>query len=61
MPIYELLCIKCNKIVETICPYEKYKQSFYKCPFCNKYMDRVISNGGFKLKGDGFYSPTIEE
>lgn len=66
VPIFELICQNCNATEETICSYEEYKNCQYECPYCFDigniiYMVKVISSGGFKLKGDGFYSPTTGE
>ena len=56
-PLYEIFCSKCNAIEETRCSYEEYKSCVYECPYCSEYMDKIISSGGFKLKGPGFYKP----
>jgi putative FmdB family regulatory protein len=57
MPLYEVFCSKCNILKETRCSYKDYKDCVIECPKCNEYMDKIVSSGGFKLKGEGFYAP----
>ena len=53
MPIYEFSCNKCSNCFELLCKIEYTKPI---CPKCSsKRVDRLISSGGFDLKGVGNY------
>lgn len=64
MPIYEYKCINCGHELEEI---QKINDPpLVKCPKCKrKTLEKLISTGGFILKGEGFYgnyrSQTDEE
>ncbi len=60
MPIYEYSCSEGCPQWEEI---QGIKESHTKeCPVCNKNTaHRIISTGGFILKGRGFHKPTREE
>lgn len=52
-PIYEYECSKCEMIIEQR---QKYEDDPPKCPLCKKKTERLLSAGGFVLKGKGFYN-----
>ena len=54
MPIYEYQCNACEHMFEKL---QKLSDEPLKtCPFCDKNeLKKLISAGGFRLKGDGWY------
>jgi|TARA_Y100000310_G_C20641278_1_gene794069 putative FmdB family regulatory protein len=52
VPIYEFRCLKCNFLIEVT---QKYNDPFPKCRKCGEELERTISLGTFRLKGDGWY------
>jgi putative FmdB family regulatory protein len=60
MPIYEYRCTKCGHELEAI--QKITEEPLLKCPECKKKsLEKLISTGGFILKGEGFYAPTKYE
>ena len=55
MPIYEYQCKSCNKIIETLQKMSDPPLTECPQPKCNGKLKRLISQGGFHLKGDGWY------
>lgn len=59
MPIYEYVCKKCGHEMEAIQKHSD--EPLLKCPKCNKKaLEKLISTGGFVLKGDGFYKRSFD-
>lgn len=60
MPIYQYVCKKCNHEMEAL--QKLTEEPLVKCPKCKKKaLEKLISTGGFVLKGDGFYAPSSRE
>ncbi len=55
MAIYEYACEKCTKIVEVIHKHDETPKII--CKECSEDMHRIMSLGGFRLKGDGWTIP----
>ncbi len=57
-PIFEYQCVECESIKEVICPFI-YEEPVVCCVCLEeRLMHRIISSGGFILKGVGLYKPT---
>jgi putative FmdB family regulatory protein len=56
MPIYEYKCNQCGYRFEKI---QKISDDQEKvCPKCSGNLKKLISSGGFRIKGGGIYKPT---
>ena len=55
MPIYEYICEKCNRKIETL---QKVNDP---PPECHGEMVRLISKGSFILKGKGWYATDYKD
>ncbi len=55
-PIFEYSCDGCTQTFELIQKADDHDRA--TCPNCLWEAKRIISSGGFNLKGEGFYSPT---
>jgi putative FmdB family regulatory protein len=53
MPIYEYVCLKCNREHEIIQKFSD--RPIANCPECGGEMKKLISNTSFVLKGTGWY------
>ena len=58
MAIYEYQCIRCDRIVEVT--HRMSEEPMISCLKCGSETKRIISTVGFRLKGDGWFKPTIE-
>lgn len=58
MPIYEYQCKKCDHIFEV--NHKMCEKPRVYCPKCIKPAKKIISTGGFILKGEGFYNRSRE-
>lgn len=56
MPLYSFECPACHTAFDHICKYEE--RAAVICTACKKPVLPVVTTPNFKLKGDGFYSPT---
>ncbi|HEB76673.1 MAG TPA: zinc ribbon domain-containing protein [Nitrospirae bacterium] len=53
MPIYEYLCLKCEKQLEAV---QKFSDApLSTCPECGGDLKKLISSTSFVLKGTGWY------
>ncbi|NOX21328.1 MAG: zinc ribbon domain-containing protein [Nitrospirae bacterium] len=53
MPIYEYLCLKCNKELEVVQKFSD--EPLTTCPECGGQLKKLISSSSFILKGSGWY------
>ena len=53
MPLYEYRCTKCNERVEVIQKFSDRLKT--KCASCGGKLEKLLSAGGFVLKGSGWY------
>jgi putative FmdB family regulatory protein len=54
MPLYEYACEKCKKIFEVV---QKFSDApLETCPECQGAVKKLMSLGGFELKGSGWYT-----
>ena len=53
MPLYEYHCLKCEKDFEFLQKISEKPKS--KCSACGGKLKKLISEGGFQLKGTGWY------
>lgn len=53
MPLYDVICPKCNKVKEIFCRYEDRNTTI--CEDCNEIMTVKPSNCGVFFKGTGWY------
>ena len=54
MPIYEYRCADCDHRLEVV--QKLSEEPMVSCPECKKdSLRKIISAGGFRLKGDGWY------
>lgn len=58
MPLFEYQCPKCLKIDELLVSQNNNEDFTIVCEECNKDMIKLISTGGFILKGNGWYKPS---
>jgi putative FmdB family regulatory protein len=60
MPIYEYQCVMCAH--ETTVHQKLSDDTIKDCPSCKEpFLKRLISGGSvFKLKGEGFYKPSVD-
>jgi putative FmdB family regulatory protein len=56
MPIYEYECAKCGAVFETIQPISAKPLTKHNENGCTGKVRRLVSAGGFILKGDGWYA-----
>lgn len=58
MPIYEYICSNCNNKLDVL---QKINEKpMVKCPKCNlNGLEKIVSTGGFILKGNDWYKPSI--
>ncbi len=59
MPIYEYQCTGCTKIYELIHKHDDVYNIV--CDECLKPLIKLISTGGFRLYGQGFYKRTDKD
>lgn len=59
MPLYEFKCSKCKNVFEIIQNNNTNREA--KCPDCGGISYRIVSNGAFRLKGDGWYQTDYKE
>lgn len=52
MPIYEYVCLKCNRVHEKL----EHAPNTKKCPYCGHIVKRIYSPVGLVFKGHGFYT-----
>jgi len=53
MPIYEYKCKQCGEIEEAMQRHSD--PPLEVCKKCHGHLKKVVSSGGFNLKGKGFY------
>ncbi len=54
MPLYEYLCEKCERAFEVTQKFED--PPLESCPECGAPVKKLMSLGGFALKGNGWYT-----
>jgi putative FmdB family regulatory protein len=53
VPIYEYQCTKCGEVFEA---FQKITdEPLSQCKFCNAFVEKLISQSSFQLKGSGWY------
>ena len=55
MPIYEYVCIECDKSIE-IQRSINAEEKIPPCPMCGYHMTKVYNTFGISFNGSGFYS-----
>ncbi len=53
MPIYEYLCLKCERQLEAVQKFSD--EPLSTCPECGGELKKLISSTSFVLKGSGWY------
>lgn len=56
MAIYEYQCVKCKNVMEVT--HKMNDKPQITCLKCGEKAKKIVSTGGFILKGDGFYKPS---